>query len=277
MEAGGVRVSAIGLGTWQFGSRAWGYGERYAVSTARQIVRRALDLGVTLIDTAEIYAFGRSERIVGAAIHDRRDDAFVATKLYPALPVAPVAVWCGRSSARRLAVDRIDLYQLHAANPVVPIAAAMRGMARLRDEGVVRHVGVSNVGLGQWREADAALGSPVLSNQVRYSLLVRAPEQELLGFAQANERLLIAHSPLAQGLLSGRYDGGSVPAGARARSPLFLPETLESARPLLDVLREIGDARGVQSATVALAWLIRRPHVVAIPGAHSLAQLEANV
>ena len=102
VDAGGVHLSAVGLGTWQFGSGEWGYGSEYAETTAPEIVRRSLDLGVNLVDTAEIYGMGRSERIVGRALADRRAEAFVATKLFPVLPVDPVVERRARGSARRL-------------------------------------------------------------------------------------------------------------------------------------------------------------------------------
>ncbi len=112
LEAGGVRVSTVGLGTWQFGSTEWGYGSDYAREEAVKIVHRALELGINLIDTAEIYALGQSERIVGEAIKGRRDRVFVATKLFPVgLPLQVKAR--ARGSARRLGIERIDLYQLH--------------------------------------------------------------------------------------------------------------------------------------------------------------------
>jgi aryl-alcohol dehydrogenase-like predicted oxidoreductase len=266
----------IGLGTWQFGSREWRYGDSYARREAAAITRRALDLGINVIDTAEIYGLGRSERIVGAAIADRRDDVFVATKLFPALPVPPVVRQRARASARRLAVDRLDLYQLHAPNPLVPLSVAMRGFADLQRDGLVARVGVSNCTLDEWRAAESALGGPVFSNQIRYSLAARTPEAEILPWAQAADRLVIAYSPLAQGLLSGLYDGRNTPDDVRRRNPLFLPENVERVRELLDCLREVSRFHGATPAQVALAWLVRRPNVVAIPGASSLAQVEAN-
>jgi aryl-alcohol dehydrogenase-like predicted oxidoreductase len=276
VEVRGARVSAIGLGTWQFGSREWGYGKEFADTEAIAITRRALDLGINLVDTAEIYAFGASERTVGRAIEGRRDEAFLATKVFPVVPVAPIVEQRGRASAARLGVDTIDLYQVHWPNPVVPLGTTMQGMAKLRDEGVVRHIGVSNFSLDKWREAERHLGQPVLSNQVEFSLAVRRPERELLPFAEDEGRLIIAYSPLAQGLLSGRYDGTNTPAGIRAAKPLFLPENIAKAQPLLDALREIASAHGATPSQVALAWVIRRPNVVAIPGASSVAQLESN-
>lgn len=144
--------------------------------------------------------------------------------------------------------------------------------------GLVRHVGVSNFNLLRWRTAERLLGSPVLSNQVQYSLAMRKPDRDLIPYAQSNDRLVIAYSPLAQGLLGGRYDvSHPPPPGVRVNNPLFLPDNLEKAEGLLRALREIGAAHGATPAQVALAWVIRRPNVVAIPGASSIEQVEANV
>ncbi len=128
VEVGGARMSAIGLGTWQFGSREWGYGDEYAERDAVAIVHRALDVGITLFDTAEIYAFGRSERILGRALDGRRDEAFLATKIFPVLPVGPVVLQRARGSLRRLGVKSIDLYQIHQPNPVVPLTVDDAGL-----------------------------------------------------------------------------------------------------------------------------------------------------
>jgi aryl-alcohol dehydrogenase-like predicted oxidoreductase len=269
-------MSAIGLGTWQFGSREWGYGNEYADTEAVAITQRALELGINLIDTAEIYAFGRSERIVGKAIAGRRDEAFVATKVFPILPLAPIVEQRGKASAARLGIEQIDLYQVHWPNPVIPTGTTMQGMRALQRSGVVRHVGVSNFSLGKWQQAERELGGPVLSNQVQYSLAVRKPDRELIPWAQANDRIVIAYSPLAQGLLSAKYDGTNNPGGVRSGNALFLPENIERAQPLLDALREIAAAHDAKPAQVALAWVIRRPNVVAIPGASNVGQLESN-
>ncbi len=276
VEAGGVRVSAIGLGTWQFGSREWGYGKEYAEHGAGDIVRRALDVGINLFDTAELYGYGASERILGRALEGRRDDAFVATKLLSLLPLPPTVVRQGRGSRRRLGVDVIDLYQVHWPNPVVPERTTMVGVRRLLDEGVIRRIGVSNYPLRRWQRAESFLGAPVMSNQVRYNLVERKPERELLPWAQANDRLIIAWSPLAQGFLSARYDATTLPGGVRAVNALFLPDNLTRGAELLDALRAVGKAHDATPAQVALAWLIRKPNVVAIPGASSVEQVERN-
>jgi aryl-alcohol dehydrogenase-like predicted oxidoreductase len=277
VEVGGVRLSLIGLGTWQFGSREWGYGKTYAEGPALDITRRALDLGINLIDTAEIYAFGQSERIVGRAIACRRDDVFLATKLLPLLPIAPIVVDRARRSARRLGVDTIDLYQVHWPNPVVPDSTTMAGMRRLRRDGIVQHVGVSNYPLGRWQSAERALGEPVLSNQVQYSLVARTPDADLVPYAAANDRLIIAYSPLAQGFLSARYDATNTPGGGvRAGNPLFLPDNLTRAAELLQELRSVARSHDATPAQVALAWVLHHPNVVAIPGASSVEQVNRN-
>jgi aryl-alcohol dehydrogenase-like predicted oxidoreductase len=275
-EVGGVRVSVVGLGTWQFGSREWGYGASYASGTAPEILGRSLELGVNFIDTAEIYAFGRSERIVGEALAGRRDQAFLATKLFPILPFDPVVTRRAKLSAGRLGVTQIDLYQVHWPNPAVPIGMTMPPLARLQREGLIGHVGVSNFQLGQWKRADEALGGPVLSNQVRYNLADRRIEREVLPWAQQHDRLVIAYSPLQQGLLSGRYGVDNLPKGMRANTPDFLPENLRRVEPLLAVLRRLAEAHDATPTQVALAWLLRRPNVVVIPGASSVAQAESN-
>jgi aryl-alcohol dehydrogenase-like predicted oxidoreductase len=266
LELEGARLSVIGLGTWQFGSREWGYGRAYARETAAQIVDRALDLGVTLLDTAEIYGLGASERILGAAIRARREHAFVATKLMPVLPAGPVVGWRARASARRLGVSTIDLYQLHFPNPLVPLALQMSALRELVRQGLVRNVGVSNFPLDRWRVAEAALGLPVLSDQVSFSLLDRGPRLDLVPYAQRAGRAIIAYSPLAQGLLTGRYGPGRRPSGGLRRlNTAFAPGRLAALADLGESLREVARGLGATPSQVALAWVTRHPNVLAIP------------
>jgi aryl-alcohol dehydrogenase-like predicted oxidoreductase len=278
VEVGGLRLSAIGLGTWQFGSREWRYGATYASDTAPAIVRRAIELGVTLIDTAEIYGFGRSERIVGEAIRGRRDGLVIATKLVPILPLPSVVDRQVQGSLRRLGLDAIDLYQVHFPNPLVSARSTMAPLRTLLDQGLIRHVGVSNHSLARWRASERALGHPILTNQVRFSLAAPLPHWELVPYAKEEERIVIAYSPLGQGLLSGGHSLSSpVPADVRGRNPLFRPRSLRLAEPLLAAVRETAAAHAATPAQVALAWLIGQGNVVAIPGARTVSQLEENV
>src|SRR3954447_21613717 len=270
-------VSRIGLGTWQFGSREWGYGDAYAAGTARQIVWRARELGVTLFDTAEIYGFGKSERILADALGNDRGSVVVATKIFPLAPIPPVVRERARSSAQRLGLRTIPLYQVHQPNPVVPDSVIMPGLRRLLDEGTIRAAGVSNYSLDRWRKADAALGRPVISNQVHFSLAHPGALDDLVPFAERENRVVIAYSPLAQGLLGGKYGLDNRPGGVRAGNPLFGTENLRRIEPLLQTLRDVATEVDAKPAQVALAWLISLPGVVAIPGASSVEQLEFNV
>jgi aryl-alcohol dehydrogenase-like predicted oxidoreductase len=275
----GKPVSRIGLGTWQFGSREWGYGDSYSSHDAAAIVARAVELGINLFDTAEAYGFGRSERILGEALAacGAAETSFIATKIFPVLPIGQVVTQRGRASARRLGVTTIDLYQVHQPNPIIRDGTTMAGMRVLQGSGTISHVGVSNYSLARWKEAERALGAPVLSNQVQLSLAHAGPLDDLVPYAEANGRIVIAWSPLAQGLLSARYDATHQPSGAvRRMNPLFLEENLQRASGLLDALRDIAAGRGVTPAQVALAWLVHQPGVVAIPGASSVEQVERN-
>jgi aryl-alcohol dehydrogenase-like predicted oxidoreductase len=297
------RISKIGLGTHQFGSPDWDYGDGYADREARAIVRRALDLGVTLFDTAEIYGFrahriarravlegvalsdvakipgfGRGERILGDALGEMRESAFLATKLYPCEPAVPVPEQHAIASANRLGTSRLDLYQVHQPSRIAPPSRVMQGIRALQEAGVVGEVGVSNASLDRWRTAERALGRRVLSNQVSYSLVSRSAERDVLPFAASHRRVVIAYRPLELGLLAGRYHRAHRPANpVRAGYPLFLPQNLERARGLIATLREVADAHAATPAQVALAWVIRHPAVAAIPGASSVEQLENNV
>jgi aryl-alcohol dehydrogenase-like predicted oxidoreductase len=271
------KTSRIGLGTWQFGSREWGYGDRYASGAAPEIVHRARALGVTLFDTAEIYGLGKSERILGEALGDERAEVVVASKIMPIAPFPAVIKQRERASARRLQLDRIPLYQIHQPNPVVPDSVIMPGMRDLLDSGDIGAAGVSNYSLSRWQRADAALGRPVISNQVSFSLAHPGALDDLVPFAERENRIVIAYSPLAQGLLGGKYGPDNRPGGVRAMNSLFGTENLRRIEPLLATLREVAVDADAKPAQVALAWLISLPGVVAIPGASSVEQLEFNV
>jgi len=278
LEVDGVgKVSRIGLGTWQFGSREWGYGDSYAAGTAGDIVKRALALGITLFDTAEVYGLGKSERILGEALGDERAEVAVASKIMPIAPFPAVVKQRERASARRLQLDRIPLYQVHQPNPVFPDSVIMPGMRSLLDSGDIGAAGVSNYSLQRWQRADAALGRPVISNQVDFSLARPGALEDLVPFAERENRIVIAYSPLAQGLLGGKYGLNNRPGGVRAVNSLFGTENLRRIEPLLEILRDVAAGADAKPAQVALAWLISLPGVVAIPGASSVEQLEFNV
>jgi len=269
-------VSRVGLGTWQFGSTEWGYGDSYASGEAARIVKRARELGVTLFDTAEAYGFGKSERILGDALGEERGSVVVASKIFPVAPFPAIVTRRAAASARRLQLTKIPLYQVHQPNPVVPDSVIMPGMRTLLDSGQIGAVGVSNYSLDRWKKADAALGQPVVSNQVQFSLAKADPLDDLVPFAERENRIVMAYSPLAQGLLGGKYSAENRPGGVRATNKLFGVENLQRAEPLLATLREVAAGHGVKPAQAALAWLLALPRVVVIPGASSVEQMEFN-
>ena len=274
----GATVAALGVGTWAWGERRmWGYGQAYGQAEVAAAFDASVAAGIDFFDTAEIYGKGESERLLGAFIRERGARVVVATKFAPypwrfrARSLRPALM----ASLQRLGVARVDLYQIHFPYTILSINALMDALQRV---GLVDQVGVSNYSLRRWRAAEHALGSRVVSNQVSYSLVARSPERDLLPFAESHDRMVIAYSPLAQGLLSGRYHRGNRPANRlRVASPLFLPDNLDRAGDLIATLREVADAHSATPAQVALAWVIHRPAVVAIPGAASVEQLESNV
>src|SRR5260370_642664 len=156
-----------------------------------------------------------------------------------------------------------------------PPGATMPRLRKLVDGGLLAHAGVSNFSLAQGQEAERALGGPVLSNQVQFSLLARGPDRDLVPWAQAQDRLVIAYSPLAQGLLSGRYLDSS-PRNFRRLNPAFSAASRARLKPLLAAMTEIASRHEATTSQVGLAWLLKKPNVVVIPGASSVHQLEQN-
>ena len=278
IEIEGMRLSRIGLGTWQFGTREWGYGETYADETAPALMRRAAELGITLLDTAEGYGPGRSERIIGRTLPQLPDELraplVIATKFTPLVPAEPIVAWQVAGSRRRLGMDVLDLLYVHWKNPLVSARRVMQSVRPLVEQGVVRRAAVSNFTLGQWQEAEAALRAPVVANQVRFSLVSPAPARDLVPYAQERDRVVVAYSPLGQGLLAGRTDWSGAAfrrfaGAARARG-------LGSLDPIRAALSEIAVAHDAAVGQVALAWVLGHPKTVAIPGARTIEQLEQN-
>jgi aryl-alcohol dehydrogenase-like predicted oxidoreductase len=271
-------VSKVGLGTMRFGEKT------FSPEIARQLVRRALDLGITHFDTAEAYGFGRSERLLGKALGDDGTRVVVTSKLSPLLPLPTVTEHHARASRGRLGLPVIPLYLLHAPNPLFPHRVVMSGFGRAARAGVIGAAGVSNHSLRQWQAADASLGQPVAANEILLNLLHRKALDELVPWAAKNERLVIGASPLGQGMLTGRYSADNPPASMAMHRHFALrfssvrPTSANFRRlePLLSQLRELAARHGVTPAGIALAWVISHDPVVVIPGASTIAQLEEN-
>ena len=271
---GGSLVSAVGLGTWQFGEAGWGWGSELDYEEAIKIVHRALELGVNFFDTAEVYGNGKSEEILGEALSGAREQAFIATKVAP--PLRPDRIMrSAMDSLQRLKIETIDLYQLHAPDRNVPLDRTMRALRKLLDEGYIRQVGVSNFNLKQWQQAEEVLGSSIISNQVQYHLLNRQA-RNLIPYAHETDKIITAFSPLAQGLLSGKYGFDNVPQDLRANFGIFNNDNLRRAPDILKVLNEVAEHHVSTPAQVALAWLMLDSQVMVIPGARTIEQLELN-
>ena len=277
----GPPISPVGIGTWAWGDRMmWGYGGNYAEAEIREAFQASLEGGVTWFDTAEVYGLGQSEKFLGRFIREAGAEALIATKFMP----FPWRLGKGalrralRASLKRLGLERIDLYQIHWPLPPVPIETWMDALADAVDDGLVRMVGVSNYSVEQMRRAADALskrGIRLASNQVEYSLIQRAPERAgLFDLCRDLGVTLIAYSPIGMGMLTGKYTPDAPPKGARARR--YSRERLAAIQPLIDLLREIGEAHGGKtSAQVAINWTICKG-AVPIPGAKNADQARAN-
>ncbi len=271
-----LKVSAIGLGTWQFGSRTWGYGSQYAEVDAFRIVDAAREAGINFFDTAELYGFGKSESILGRAVAQVRDEVVLATKLFPLFPAKGVGPAHAERSLARLGTSSIDLYQIHFPNPIANLAHQVAEFAPLCQNGSIRELGVSNFSLSAWRQTEATSGMTLVSNQVEFSLLSPKPLREMIPWATSHDRLVIAYSPLAQGILTGKYDHNHRPGGFRRILPGFSARGLLKTKPLVNALVRISKGYGATASQIALAWVISFPSVVAIPGASSVEQVRLN-
>lgn len=285
LGARGITVAPLGVGTWSWGDRRfWGYGQGYGRADIAAAFAASVAAGITLFDTAEIYGQGESERLLGELLRDSHAPVVVATKFAP-LPWRLGARSLRRAldaSLERLGIARIDLYQIHFPYSLISIPALMDALADAVAEGKVRAVGVSNYRAAQMERAHEALarrGVPLATNQLQYSLLARRPETDgTLAACRALGVTLIAYSPLAQGLLTGKYGpGGAAPSGFRRWQPLFRGRDTHRLAGLLDLLRGIGEDQGGKTpAQVALNWLIAQSGVVPIPGAKNRAQASSN-
>ena len=242
-----LMVPEIGLGTWRY-------------TGGPDPLRRGAELGANLIDTAEMY---RTEAAVGEAIAGIRDQVIVATKVLGSHLRYDEVLRAAEQSLRLLAVDRMDLYQIHWPNPRVPIAETMRAMDRLVSDGAVTHVGVSNFSVDEMREAQAAMPNvPIVSNQILYNLRRRSAERDVIPYCRRNDITVIAYSPLHEGALVGNRGGRLRRALGRNRDN--------------DVLEEVASEVGKTAAQVALNWVADQEGVIAIPKSNSVDRTEAN-
>jgi len=284
LGAQGLEVSAIGLGCMGMSEFYGPADEAESIAT----IHRALDLGVTLLDTADMYGPFTNERLVGKAVKGRREGVVVATKFGNERRAD--GTWVGvnghpeyvhtacDASLRRLGVEVIDLYYQHRVDPTVPIEETVGAMAGLVKEGKVRFLGLSEAAPATIRRAHAT--HPVSALQTEYSLWTRDPEEEILAAVRELGIGFVAYSPLGRGFLSGRFARREdfAQGDYRPDSPRFQGENLEKNRSMLAKLEEVASEVGAKPAQVALAWVLAQgDDVVPIPGTKQRRYLEENV
>ncbi len=294
----GVFVSEICLGTMTFGGSAdsgmWRAIGALGQADVDAIVGKALASGVNFFDTADVYSFGESERLLGQAFKNlgiKRKDVVIATKVYGEMGPGPNDRGASRghimdgvqASLERLQTDHIDLYQIHGNDAVTPMEETLRALDDLVSQGLVRYIGVSN--WAAWKIAKA-LGLSEAKGYARfetlqayYSIAGRDLERDLIPMLTSEQLGLMVWSPLAGGLLSGKFGPGSNnPTDARRTNFDFPPVDRDRAWKCVEVMREVGDAHGASVARVALAWLLAKPAVMSIIiGAKTLEQLDDNL
>ena len=275
-----LHATEMGVGAWAWGDRIiWNYGGSYTDEDVRGAFDSSLENGVRLVDTAEVYGRGRSERLIGEFLKTTEVPVLLATKFmpFPWRLRKKALLRSLRRSLERLDIESVDLYQIHWPIPPIPIESWMNELAISVQEGLTRTVGVSNYSESQTLQAYSALARhdiPLASNQVEYHLLDRRAEKSgLLARCKELNIRLIAYSPLGMGLLTGKYTVDSPPPGMRGRR---FARILPKLPPLLKLMTQIGqDQDGKSNAQVALNWLICKG-TMPIPGAKNAKQAEAN-
>ncbi|HEY9861940.1 MAG TPA: aldo/keto reductase [Candidatus Obscuribacterales bacterium] len=282
----GPVVPALGIGTWAWGDKLfWNYGSHYGSTEVESAFQATIEAGVNFFDTAEVYGFGESEKLLGQFMKQAQQPVQIATKYGP----APWRIG-GQSvadalteSLKRLQVDQVALYQVHW--PFTFFMSQSTLMNALADEvqrGRIAAIGVSNYSADQMREAHKILaerGVPLAVNQVRYSLITRQIEANgILDTARQLGVTILAYSPLAQGLLTGKYtvENYQEPTGARQWDSRFSRDGLQKLTPVIHLLQDLGTQYGRTPAQVALNWLIAQGGVIPIPGAKNAKQAQQN-
>ena len=273
-----IEISAILFGGWQAGKSGWiGVDDQETIAAHRA----AFESGITTFDTAEAYGEGHSERILAKALGSKRDQIVIATKVFADhLKRDQVLEACERS-LHNLGTDRIDLYQIHwpagsFGSEAVPLEETMGALNTLKEQGKIRAVGVSNFSRAQLQEA--AQYGRIDSLQPPYSLFWRQVETDAGPYCRNNKITILAYSPLAQGLLTGKFGRAHKfeEGDNRGSNKLFQGETYERAQNALDKLRPLADKYGVTLGQLSLAWLIAQPQTSAIVGARNAGQAVQN-
>jgi aryl-alcohol dehydrogenase-like predicted oxidoreductase len=293
-----LKVSAVVLGAWAIGGWMWGHQDE---SDAIAAIEKSIGLGVTSIDTAPVYGFGYSEELIGRVIAGKRDKVQILTKycirwdkaegkfhfetvdnagksvkLYLNARKEDV-IWECEQSLRRLGTDYIDLYQCHRRDHTTPVEETMEAVAKLIEDGKVRHAGVSNFTVEEIAAARTVV--PIISDQPPYSMVKRDIEKDVLPYCMENNIGVLVYSPLQRGLLTGKFKEGHVfaPGDNRVKNRYFAPENLKKINRMLEDFRPIASAHGATAGQLVINWTIHRPGITAaLVGARNAAQAAEN-
>jgi aryl-alcohol dehydrogenase-like predicted oxidoreductase len=273
-----LKISTILMGTWQAGKEMW---VDIDDDQSTRAIRAAFESGIVAFDTAAVYGKGHSERILGAAVADIRTEVVLATKVFANRLKYDQVINACHQSLRNLKTDYIDLYQIHwpsgaFGTRVVPIEDTMAAMSELKEKGKIRSIGVSNFSFAQLKEANQY--ADIDSIQSPYSLFWRHIEKDIMSYCQKDNISILAYSPMAQGLLTGKFtrNDGFKNGDHRKKNRLFGPEHFGRARKALDKLAPIAEAKAVSVGQLALAWVIAQPGTSAIAGARNADQSAQN-
>ena len=255
----GVKLSEVILGCWQMGGSYFG-GEDDAASA--ECIRAALECGITTFDTAYCYGSGHSEEVLGKALEGRRQDCTIITKLWTTFMAGKDVIPECERALKRLRTEVIDVYFIHYPSESVPIGETMEQLNKLREQGKIRALGLSNFSLKQMKEAMRYGQIDVI--QPCYSLLWRYIDRDILPFCIQEGIGVLPYSPLAQGFLAGRVQEDTVFTDGRSHAPLFAPQWRKGALEVADALLPIGEKHGRTQAQVALNWVLRTPGITGV-------------
>jgi len=294
-----VKVTPIAFGAWAIGGAMWGGAEK---KDAVEAIKRSVDHGITTIDTAPVYGYGKSEELVGEAVRGMRDKVQILTKyglhwdakkgqyyfslkdengnnidIYRYAGKESVIKEC-ENSLKRLGTDHIDLYQIHWDDPTTPVEETMEAINILLEQGKIRAAGVCNYNVDLLKEALKT--APICSVQVPYSMVHRDIEDDLVPYCIGNRKSILAYSPMQRGLLTGKFspDHEFNDGDTRAGSPYFKSENIKKTNLFLEDIKPIADAKGASLAQLVIRWTLEQPGItVALVGARDTKQVDENV
>ena len=274
-----LKASVIGLGTAQFGSTLWGYNTKYTKKDAINLTKAAINEGINIFDTAELYSDTRSEQILGEALQGYDRNSFIViTKAAPWNLRYNKIIYAAEKSIKRLKTQYIDIYLIHYPSFFTPLDETMKAMQHLQQQGIIHHIGLSNFPKFLIKKVqDVLTSSKIIANEIEYNLICRKEERTTIPFCRNHKISIITHSPLARGILTGRYSSDNYPIDrARAFYPYAKKGYLKKIQPLLNEVHLLAKEKDVSFVQIALAYIIRNPSFFSIPAAMKTEEIKEN-